>query len=136
MITRTAAATEVSDDHPRSEPEYVRNIVFVASKRCLEALSGDATRKVKRPAPSKFVEIRNKVVVEIGELLVVASYTLQSAAFGLLGAIFVFAVGRSDTGSLLYVLQRSESLTDIETSPDWLLASEIRASVTEGQCNV
>ena len=50
------AATEVSDDHPGSEPKYVRNIVFVASKRCLEALSGDARRKVKRPAPSIFVE--------------------------------------------------------------------------------
>ena len=87
----------------------MRNIVLVASKRCLEALSGDVRRKVKRPAPSIFVEIRNQVVVEIGEigeLLVVASYTLQSAAFGFLGAIFVFAKGRSDTGSLLYVLQK------------------------------
>ena len=94
------AATEVSDDHPGPEPECVRQKMFVAGNRCLEALSGDAGRKVKRPAPSEFVEIHNQVAVEIGDLLLVASFTLQCSVFGFPEAIFVFAEGRINTSRL------------------------------------
>ena len=98
-------APKVGDDHSGSKFEYLRQIALVAGNRFLEALSGDAGRKMKGPAPSIFVEIRDQVVVEVGVRLVVSTSTLQSAALGFLKDILVFADGRSDTGSSLKVLQ-------------------------------
>ena len=49
----------------------------MASKRCLEALSGDARCKVKGFAPSVLIGILSQVIIEIVELLVVAFPLLQ-----------------------------------------------------------
>ena len=96
-------APEIGDDHSWCEPELVRQKLLVARQRCLEALTGNARGKVKRPAPAKLKEIRDHVIVEIVDRGEVADP--RSVALVKLEAAFVFANRRRDARVALTVLE-------------------------------